>query len=370
MNLKNNCKFIGLGNYGGKQVKEFLSLDYKVIAANGSEQDLKVLGDIPKYHLNNFDGFGGNREKALACLEQNPDFLRFVSNTDEEIIFLVFSGGGSFGSGCGTILAEMLAQQDINEDGNPKKIVCPIIALPSTDEAIKKHKNAYDTIKELQEIIESGIKLGAAFFISNNFSITNGTHKEKDYHYINNTFAKFLDVFLSNDTYGELNNFDEAERLEMLKDSGMMVMNIMNVKEKDQTLDQALMLRKLTSDGIFAPVENNKICENIAIIHAGQGNSDIGKDIIIAEAGKPKNIFEGYNGRSTLVAISGLNYPVSHISRLGESVKTAYEERRRNKQLVKKLDDLDLTENEPHKLSVIRERKPTKWDVLQKKINI
>lgn len=31
-----------------------------------------------------------------------------------------------------------------------------------------------------------------------------------------------------------------------------MVMNIMNIKEKDQTLDHALMLRKLTSDGIFA----------------------------------------------------------------------------------------------------------------------
>lgn len=368
MSLKNNCRFIGLGNYGGKQVKEFLSLNYKVIAANGSEQDLKVLGDIPKYHLNNFDGFGGNREKALECLEQNQDFIKFVADIDEEIIFLVFSGGGSFGSGCGTILAEMLAQ-DINEDGSPKKIVCPIIALPSTDEAIKKRKNAYDTIRELQEIIESGVRLGAAFFINNNFSITNGTHKEKDYHYINSTFAKFLDVFLSNDTYGELNNFDEAERLEMLKDSGMMVMNIMNVKEKDQTLDQALMLRGLTRDGIFAPVERNKICENIAIIHAGQGNSDIEKGIIIAEVGKPKNVFEGYNSRSTLVAISGLNYPISHIRSLGESVKAAYEERRRNKMLVKKLDNLDLVEDESPKILAKKKSTPTKWDVLQKRMN-
>lgn len=369
MNLKNKCKFIGLGNYGGKQVKEFHLLDYKVIAANGSEQDLKVLGDIPKYHLNGFDGFGGDREKALACLEQNPEFLRFMSNIDEEIIFLVFSGGGSFGSGCATILAEMLAQ-NTNEEGIPSKIICPVIALPSIDEAIKKQKNTYDAVKELQEISESGIRLGAAFFINNNFSICDSAHKEKDYQYINNTFAKFLDTFLSNDTYGELNNFDEAERLEMLKNNGMMVINLMGVKEKDQTLDQAFMLQRLTRDGIFAPVEQNMICENIAIIHAGRDNSDIEKDVIIAEVGKPTNVFEGYNGRSTLVAISGLNYPVSYISRLGESVKASCEERWRNKRLAKKLDDLDLTETEPHKLPVIRERKPTKWDVLQKKMNI
>lgn len=368
MNLKNNCRFLGLGNYGGKQVRELLSFGYRGLAINGSEQDLKALGDIPKYHLNGFDGFGGNREKAMACLEQNPDFLKSMTTIEEEIIFLIFSGGGSFGSGCATILAEMLTQ-DTKENGSPRKIVCPIIALPSTDEAPKKHQNTYDVIKELQDTIESGTRLGAAFFINNNFHIADAAHKGKNYQYINATFAKFLDTFLSNDTYGELNNFDAAERLEMLKNHGMMVLNLMNVKEKEQTLNQTLMLQKLTRDGIFAPVEDNKICENIAIIHAGQDNSDIEKDSIIAEFGKPKNVFEGYNGRSTMVAISGLNYPVSYISCLGESVKAAYEERQRNKKYVKKLDDLDLASYETHNPIINKERKPTKWELLKKKMN-
>lgn len=360
MKLKEKCSFLGLGNYGGKQVKEFISLNYKGTAANGSEQDLKVLDNIAQYHLNGFDGFGGERERALECLEQNPEFLKFVKNIEEDILFLIFGGGGSFGSGCATILAEMLAQE---------KIVCPIIALPSSDESIIKHKNAYDTVQELQEIAEAGIKLGATFFINNNVSITNGANKETDYHYLNNTFTKFLDTFLTNDSYGELNNFDEAERFEMLKDGGMMVINLMDVKEKEQTLDPVFMLQKLTKDGIFAPIENNKICENIAIIHAGQNNSDITKDIIIAEVGKPKNVFEGYNGRSTLVAISGLNYPVSYVSSLGEAVKAAYKERQRNKMLVRKLENLDITENETPKVLVHKERKPSKWEVLQKKMN-
>lgn len=353
MNLKEKSRFLGLGNYGGKQAKEFLALGYKGSAANGSEQDLKALGDMPKYHLQGFDGFGGNREKALECLERNPEFLEFVANIKEEIVFLIFGGGGSTGSGCAPILAEMLLQ-DVNEDGIPQKTICPVIALPSSDEAIKKHINAYQTVQELQEI--EG--LGATFFINNNIG--------KDYTSLNSIFTKLLNTFLTNDSYGELNNFDESERLEMLKDGGMMVISLMGTKD-NQSLDQALMLNKLTKDGIFAPVEDNKICEHIAIIHAGRNNSDIEKDVVIAEVGKPKNIFEGYNGRSTLVAVSGLDYPISYVSSLGVSVQTAYEERQRNRKHVGKLGNLDFMKEEPAKQET-KEKKPSKWAVLQKKM--
>lgn len=361
MNLKEKSRVLGLGNYGGKQAKEFItSYGYKGDAVNGSEQDLKALGDIPKYQLKGFDGFGGNREKAMECLEQNPEFLEFVANIKEEIIFLIFGGGGSTGSGCATILAEMLLQ-DTNEDGKPKKIVCPVIALPSSDESIKKHTNAYDTVRELHEI--EG--LSATFFINNNINNDN-KDKEKHYQYLNSTFSRLLDTFLTSDTYGELNNFDESERLEMLRDSGAMVISLMGVK--DHTLDQALMLEKLTKSGIFAPTEDNSICENIAIIHAGRNNSDIDKENIIAEVGKPKNIFEGYNGKNTLVAVSGLDYPVSFVSGLGEAAKTAYEERQRNRKHVEKLGDLNFMTEETTKMEDSEKKKPSKWEVLQKKM--
>lgn len=327
MNLKEKCRMLGLGCYGGKQAKEFIALGYKGNAANGSEQDLKALGDIPKFRLEGFDGFGGHRERAEDCLVQNGEFVDFIENIKEEIIFVFFGGGGSTGSGCATIVAEML----LTQDEGTNKIVCPVIALPSQDEPIAKHRNAYQAVVELQEL--EG--LGATFFINNDSG--------KDYTSLNSTFTKFLDTFLTNDSYGELNNFDESERLEMLKDSGMMVISLMGAKE-NQSLDQALLLQKLTKDGIFAPIESNKICENIAIIHAGRNNSDIEKDSIIAEVGKPKNVFEGYNGRSTLVAVSGLDYPVSHVTKLGEMAKTAYEERQRDRKHVSKLGSLDFAE--------------------------
>lgn len=355
MNLKEKCRFLGLGNYGGKQTKEFIVLGYNGDVANGSDQDLKALGDIPKYHLQGFDGFGGHRERALDCLAQNSEFMEYVESIKEEIVFVIFGGGGSTGSGCAIIVAEMLLQQNEEDEDAPKRIVCPVIALPSLDEPIAKHRNAYQAVQELQEI--EG--LGATFFINNNIG--------KDYTSLNSTFTKFLDTFLTNDSYGELNNFDESERLEMLKDSRMMVISLMGTKE-NQNLDQTLMLHKLTKDGIFAPIESNKVCENIAIIHAGRNNSDIDKDNVIAEVGKPKNVFEGYNGRSTLIAISGLDYPVSYVTKLGEMAKTAYEERQRNRKHVSKLGSLDFMEDETPKTVAQEKKKPSKWEVLQKKM--
>lgn len=250
--------------------------------------------------------------------------MNFVDSIEEDIVFLLFGGGGSTGSGCATILAELFLQEKNEEDGRPKKVVCPVIALPSSDEAIIKHSNAYQAVQELQELVGEG--LGSTFFINND--------TERDYANINSTFAKFLDTFLTNDSYGELNNFDESERLEMLRDGGAMIMSLM----KSGT-EQSLMLEKLSKNGIFAPIETNKICEHIGIIHAGNDNRDIEANMVISEFGKPNNVFQGYNGRSTLIAVSGMDYSVSHVAKLGDLAKTAYEERQRNKNQVKKLVD-------------------------------
>lgn len=352
MSLKEKSRFLGIGCCGGKECKEFVvSLGYKGSAANGSVQDLKALGDMPKYHLQNFDGFGGHRERALDCLAQNIDFMEFVQNIEEEIIFVLFGGGGSTGSGCATIICEMLLE-DRDEDDRPKKIVCPVISLPSSDEAIIKHRNAYQAVQELQEL--DG--LGATFFINNDIG--------KDYGYVNSTFAKLLDTFLTNDSYSDINNFDESERLEMLKDGGAMVLSLVGGNK-----EKSVMLDKL-NNGIFAPLERNGVCENIGIVHAGNNDSDIDKSSIIAEVGKPKNVFEGYNnGNSTLIVVSGLDYPVSHVSKLGELAQNAYEERQRNRrQSTLKLGDLSFMEEEETPKTASTKKSSSKLDVLRKRM--
>ena len=339
--FKGKVRFLGLGNYGCKQAKIFADMGYKVMYANGSKQDLKVLGDSPNiYWLRDFDGFGGFRERAIDCMAVNNEFVEALQNITEEILFIIYADGGSTGSGSSTVCAEIVLDNK-DEYGEAKTTVCSINALPSSNEALVKHRNAYQAVRELQEI--EG--MGAAFFINNDSS--------DDYSYINNTFASMLDAFLTNDSYGELNNFDESEKMEMLRNGGAMIMSLVG-NDKDSTV----MLDKLTKNGIFAPVETDKVCENIAIIHAGKDNSDIKASEIIAEVGKSANVFEGYNNGRSLVVVSGLTYPISHVRKLGELAQKVSEERQRSRSMsVQKLGDLNLVEAVP---SVVKEDKPKK----------
>jgi len=350
MSLKKDVLFLGLGNCGCKQAKVFYEMGYKAMFANGSEQDLKILGDVPNiYRLKNFDGFGGHRERALNCLAENEEFVEALQSIKEKIVFVLHSTAGSTGSGIAPYGEEVLTEEK-DEEGNTKKIVCPVPTLPSFDEPIGKKRSAYKAMLDIQEMRDV---LGATFFINNNAA--------KDYDRINSNFAKMLDNFLTNDSYGKLNNFDESEKVEMLRQSGATVLGLFG-KEHDKTF----MLERLTKNGIFAPIEKDMICGDIAVVHSGVDDSDIAVENVIAEFGKPFNIFEGYNnGNSTLICVNGLEYPVSHIKQLGELAKKAFDERKRNRKNVEKLSDLDFGEDEAPKATTVA-KQSTKLDALRK----
>lgn len=350
MSLKNDVLFLGLGNCGCKQAKVFYEMGYKAMFANGSEQDLKVLGNVPNiYRLRGFDGFGGHRERALNCLAENEEFVEALQNIKEKIVFGLHSTAGSTGSGIAPYSEEVLTEA-ANEEGNPQKIVCPVPTLPSFDEPIGKKKSAYKAMLDIQEMRDL---LGATFFINNNAA--------KDYDRINSNFAKILNSFLTNDSYGKLNNFDESEKIEMLRQSGATVLGLFG-KEHDKTF----ILERLTKNGIFAPIEINKICGDIAVVHSGSDDSDITVENVIAEFGKPFNIFEGYNnGNSILICVNGLDYPVTHIRQLGELAQQAFDERNRNRKSAEKLSDLDFLGDEVAKTANTA-KQSTKLDALRK----
>lgn len=350
MGLMNDVLFLGLGNCGCKQAKVFYEMGYKAMFVNGSEQDLKILGNVPNiYRLRGFDGFGGHRERALNCLADNPEFVEALQGIKEKIVFVLHSTAGSTGSGIAPYSEEVLTEAT-DEDGNPEKIVCPVPTLPAFDEPIGKKKSAYKAMLDIQEMKDM---LGATFFINNNAA--------KDYDRINGNFAKMLDSFLTNASYGKLNNFDESEKIEMLRQSGATVLGLFG---KDH--DRVFMLERLTRNGIFAPIEINKICGDIAVVHSGTDDSDIAVENVIAEFGKPFNIFEGYNnGNSTLICVNGLDYPVSHIKQLGELAQQAFNERNRNRKNVEKLSDLDFMDDKAAKKTVTQ-KQSTKLDALRK----
>ena len=349
MSLKNDVLFLGLGNCGCKQAKVFYEMGYKAMFANGSEQDLKILGDVPNiFRLRNFDGFGGHRERALDCLAENAEFVAALQGVKEKIIFVLHSTAGSTGSGTAPYIEELLTEAK-DEEGRSEKIVCPVPTLPAFNEPIGKKQSAYKAMMDIQEMKEM---LGATFFINNNST--------KDYDRINGNFVKILDSFLANDSYGKLNNFDESEKIEMLRQSGATVLGLFG-KEHDRTF----MLERLTKNGIFAPIEINKICGDITVVHSGSDSSDITVEDVITEFGKPFNIFEGYNnGNATLICVNGLDYPVTHIKQLGELAQQAFNERNRNRKSVEKLSDLDFMEEKAPKATP-EKKTSSKLDLLR-----
>lgn len=285
----------------------------------------------------------------MNCLADNPEFVEALQGIKEKIVFVLHSTAGSTGSGIAPYSEEVLTEAT-DEDGNPEKIVCPVPTLPAFDEPIGKKKSAYKAMLDIQEMKDM---LGATFFINNNAA--------KDYDRINGNFAKMLDSFLTNASYGKLNNFDESEKIEMLRQSGATVLGLFG---KDH--DRVFMMERLTRNGIFAPIEINKICGDIAVVHSGTDDSDITVENVITEFGKPFNIFEGYNnGNSTLICVNGLDYPVSHIKQLGELAQQAFNERNRNRKNVEKLSDLDFMDDKAAKKTVTQ-KQSTKLDALRK----
>ena len=325
MNLKEKTLFIGLGNCGCKITNLFADMGYTCMFANGSSQDLKVLGNQKGiYKLNGYDGFGGHREKAMQCLCDNVAFTDALEDIPQSIIFIVYASGGSTGSGLSSVVAQYLI--DAYEG---TKIICMVPVLPNVNEDTNKLWNAYQVGAELSEMYE----IGATFFIDNN----SGDNLRQ----INRTFAKVLNAYLTNDAWSDTNNFDESERLELLSESGAMIIS--------QSERQYKIVDDLLNNTVFAPIERDNVVGKFGIIHGCKRT--IAKDALIAEVGKPFNIFEGYGKGSTLVAMSGLTFPFSRIEQYGKLAKSAQDERQRNlnarKQHVLPRLDLSMTMTRP-----------------------
>ena len=324
--IKDKTLIIGLGNCGCKITKLFSESGYSVMFANGSSQDLKVLGNEKGiYKLNGYDGFGGHRDRAMECLVQNEAFTTALEAIPQDVIFIVYASGGSTGSGLSSVVAQYL----LDVYGNSKTIcMCPV--LPNVKEDTNKLWNAYQVGAEITEL--DGI--GATFFIDNN---TGDNLKQ-----INRTFFKLLNAFLTDDSWSDKNNFDEAERIELLSEQGAMI-----ISRSDR---QYRILDDLLTQSIFAPLQKDYVVGKFGIIHGGKRS--IAVDSLITEIGKPFNIFEGYGKSGTLIAVSGLTFPYSRITELGNLAKKAQQERQRSiearkTQSLPKLDIMWMMQPQP-----------------------
>lgn len=140
---------LGLGNAGGNVANMAIDEDFLAVAVNGSTDDLDRLKDeLPKFPVGDGKGTGKDRDKAKDFLTahigviDDAQMQEFLGKTD--IVFLVTSTGGGFGSGASIMMAEKIVEK------YPDKAVIPVGIFPFDQEGYTAQDHSVEWLKELK----------------------------------------------------------------------------------------------------------------------------------------------------------------------------------------------------------------------------
>ena len=149
-----------------------------------------------------------------------------------------------------------------------------------------------------------------------------------------------LNTFLANNSVSELGNVDEQEKRTILSTHGSMMLSVLG----SEKASAEKVIEMLTTNNIFAPIQNDGKCEYIGIINS---NKKINKEDIIKIVGIPRRTFEGYGSDKTICAISGLSFPFDHLNSIKDIAKQKHDERINAAKAIKsnELEDLDFTDD-------------------------
>ena len=343
--LKDKTTAIGIGLAGETVGLEFQIRNYTSYLMNGSTQDNQTLtGAKNVMVLEGYDGLAGDRSLSLEALKKNAPILKKLSEIENQIVICIASGGGSTGSGTTPYICDIVSK--------PSNIVVAILLMPRPDEPIQKRLNAYNAAKELMDT-ES---IGAIIFVDN------AAYPELKK--VNAMLVNMLDAFLTDTSSSSGSNFDDSEKMKMLKEHGAFVLAMLSDNKNGKTTSQD-MVTALTAKNIFLPINNDGVVGNIGIIN--QKGNKIDEHELIKAIGVPENVFVGNNGRVNIACASGLGYPVEYITKLGKSAVEEQKKRMEKRESLSTLDDLgidDIEVPEIPKKKTPGKRKQITWDFI------
>ena len=301
-NLMNDVAIVGVGGAGTNIAFRFEKLGYPTIHINSSTQDESAINGAKNIrHLKGFNGCAGNRKLAEKALSENMDIVDEIINLKETIIYIIFSSAGGTGSGLSPALAEMLTEET-------DKTICCIVVLPDKTEDYDFHVNSYKCCQELLNI--EG--LGSVMFLDNN-----ADNKQN----INKNCANMLHAFLTNNSVSEMGNVDEEEKRTMIATPGSFVLSVLGNDKANETS----IIERLTTNNIFAPMQQDGRCEYVGIINAT--NKSIKKEEILKVVGTPRRTFVGFGSDKAITVISGLSFPFDHLNNIKAIAKQKHDER-------------------------------------------
>lgn len=181
---------------------------------------------------------------------------------------------------------------------------------------------------------------------------------------VNAMLVNMLDAFLTDTSSSSGSNFDDSEKMKMLKEHGAFVLAMLSDNKNGKTTSQD-MVTALTAKNIFLPINNDGVVGNIGIIN--QKGNKIDEHELIKAIGVPENVFVGNNGRVNIACASGLGYPVEYITKLGKSAVEEQKKRMEKRESLSTLDDLGMDNIEVPEIPKKKtpgKRKQITWDFI------
>lgn len=344
--MKDNFSLLGIGACGGNQVAAFRKYGLNSFYINSALEDLQSLGlkDIHYYHLNGAKGCHKNRNVSKNYLANNyEDILLYLERyLTGKYVFLFGSTGGGTSSGMVALLTDLIETE-------LHKIVIPVVTIPNFTESLQAKTNSYETLKELFECAKHTV-----FIVDNN--------KETNYAKSNSILADLIYSLITDVSSSVDGIYDYSEICSMLEQTGYGMINAFTRKPTQNNITQDL--KRAIDTSIFADIEPRN-----SLYYCGIKTSTMRKTINIdyeelqLQFGYWRDVFVGYQTKSDLIFLSGLQYPSGTISKLYESIQIDKEKIQRDIQNVKQTlvfkDDygIDMSiKQEPKRQLSARER--------------
>lgn len=295
---------LGIGACGGNQVAAFKKYNLASFYINSAMEDLNSLGlqDMHYYHVKGAIGCHKDRNVSKTYLAHHyEDILKHIERyLTGKYVFLFGSTGGGTSSGMCALMTELLE----NELG---KIVIPVITIPSLSESLQAKTNSYELLKEL-----FGCAQHTVFIVDNN--------KEPNFVKSNETLANLIYSLISDVSTSIDGIYDYSEICAMLEHKGYGILNHF-IRKPTQT-DITPAIKAAIANTIFADIELHN-----TLYYCGIKSSTMRKTVKInydelqLSFGYWRDIFQGYQTRTDMVFMSGLQYPMTVINRLYESIQ-------------------------------------------------
>ena len=302
-NLK-NFGLLGIGACGGNQVAAFKKYDIPSFYVNSAMEDLNSLGlqDMHYYHVKGATGCHKDRNVSKTYLAHNyEDILKHIErHLTGKYIFLFGSTGGGTSSGMCALMTELLE----NELG---KIVIPVITIPSLSESLQAKTNSYELMKELFSCAQHTV-----FIVDNN--------KESNFSKSNEMLANLIYSLISDVSTSIDGIYDYSEICAMLEQKGYGILNYFT--RKPTQVDITSSIKAAISNSIFADIEQRN-----TLYYCGIKSSTMRKTVKIdyeelqLSFGYWRDVFQGYQTKSDMIFLSGLQYPMTVINRLYEAIR-------------------------------------------------